>query len=126
MWNVNNGVCTRTLDGHARSVSAILVIQPASNNDKTERLVSAGVDGTIHVWDLKTFERVATFADAHKGEVAALGFVASKRLLVSASNSDGVKVWHHLNASISDSQAAQFSNLLFHAPFYASKPLMSF
>ncbi|MCX4241079.1 nSTAND1 domain-containing NTPase [Paraliomyxa miuraensis] len=75
-----------TLDGHMANVNAIAI-----SPDGT-RMVTAGLDATIKLWDLQTDEEL-TVLGRHARDVRALRFVDDGRAVLSASVDGVVQRW---------------------------------
>jgi WD40 repeat protein len=67
-------------------------VQQVSFHPNGRRLASAGNDGTVRIWDLKTGQEVLTLR-GHQGFVYDLAFSPDGHQLVSASRDGTVKIW---------------------------------
>lgn len=71
------------LEGHTRAVNSVIF------NSTGEYLISGSNDGTIKIWDMKTFKEVRTLVDC--GQVNSLALSRNGRYLASGNSS--IKVW---------------------------------
>lgn len=62
------------------------------------RLVSAGLEGTISIWDTRSWQRLAELR-GHAQYVSAVSFDADGTRLLSASGDGTVRIWDSLPAS---------------------------
>jgi hypothetical protein len=99
--------------GHDGSVTHIVILPD------NERIVSAGVDGRIHLWSVgtgdfqvSTIDTVRAFA-AHNGEILSVEYASGDRLLSCGADGE-IKLWpldqttdeHRVVASVGDSATA--------------------
>ncbi|MGQ0604227.1 MAG: nSTAND1 domain-containing NTPase [Anaerolineales bacterium] len=75
-----------TLTGHSNAVQAV------AYSPDGQRLASAGLDGTIKLWDLATGREILTLT-GHVAGVRALAFSADGRRLASGSDDHSARVW---------------------------------
>ncbi|KAI7868339.1 quinon protein alcohol dehydrogenase-like superfamily [Spinellus fusiger] len=84
VWDMNTGVCLRTLFGHVEGVWGLAF-------DKL-RIVSCSHDKTIRIWDTES-GRCMYPLEGHSGPVTAVGLSDTK--IVSASDDGDVIVWDY-------------------------------
>jgi serine/threonine protein kinase len=84
LWDVENGIDIRTLEGHAHQISAL-----AFSPDGTT-LASASWDGTVKLWNLKT--RRHRTLDVDSGRVNGVAFSSDGKKLAIAS--DILQLWN--------------------------------
>jgi WD40 repeat protein/DNA-binding SARP family transcriptional activator len=85
IFDVASGEQTGSLQGHVSGAADVGFTPDGS------RIVTAGFDGTVKVWDAETWEEVATFRE-HQGPVIDLQISADGTLVASGGEVD-VKVW---------------------------------
>jgi WD40 repeat protein len=89
-WNRVNHVLDHSVmslsahDGHVTSV----VLSPDA-----KRVVSAGSDRAIKVWDITSGKELISIAEAHSGRIYHVEFSPNSKHIVSCSDSGEVKVW---------------------------------
>lgn len=76
-----------TLGGHKDSVEALVFL------DNGARLASAGVDGTIRIWDVERGKLLHTLT-GHRRSVGAIAVSPDGKLLVSAGNEKELFLWN--------------------------------
>jgi hypothetical protein len=94
LWEARSGREFLTLRGHTKAVNA--VAWPAGG----DRLLTAGDDGSVRVWDLHAGQDVARW-DAHAGGVLGLDVHPSGRI-ASAGRDRRVRVWEADGTPIAD------------------------
>ena len=70
----------------------VLDVNDLSFSSNGELLASAGKDGKINVWNLKTKEKLNTFQD-HVGSVLKIDFSSDSKRLVSAGEDNTIRIW---------------------------------
>lgn len=65
---------------------------PGSSDPRNGRFATSGDNGTVHIWDAGTGERLAILK-GHSGEVAAADFSRDGNRIVTAGKDGGVLVW---------------------------------
>ncbi|KAJ4305589.1 hypothetical protein N0V90_001120 [Kalmusia sp. IMI 367209] len=86
IWDVYNGACLHTLQGHRDTVHSV-----AFSHDSAW-LASASDDETIKIWDANSGACMQTFK-GHRGRVASVAFSYNSVWLASASSDKTVKIW---------------------------------
>jgi WD40 repeat protein len=91
VWNVRTGQLVRELHGHNDWVSSLAFV----NLDGRSRLISAGGDEKVVVWDLVTNGILDGPWCGHRGTVAAvsIGTVDGRQVVVTGSWDRSVRVW---------------------------------
>ena len=84
MWNIVEGTCLKTFNGHTRSVNRILPF-----ND--EIIVSAGDDGAIKFWKTETAECTKTLT-GHEGWISYFTILSNGNL-ISCGDDKTIKIW---------------------------------
>lgn len=79
IWDLNDGSCLSTLTGHLAAVTRVEWVYLGTH------LLSAGGDGLIKLWNLKTSENVITLS-AHDGKI--WGLALKKPISVLSENQD--------------------------------------
>jgi WD40 repeat protein len=85
LWDAASGRRVRVMSGHKLSIQKLTF----SNDGK--RLVSAGEDGTLRIWDTVRGEEALRFPIAYRDPGTALAFDRTGRLMVA--ELDAVRVW---------------------------------
>jgi WD40 repeat protein len=91
IWNLETGVCLKTLDDHEHWVTSILI-------GPSNKLVSASVDQTIKIWDLNTYECLNTLIDESERGFFSLCFLSNNNL-ASGSRNGSITIWDLNNSS---------------------------
>ena len=86
IWNISNGKCTKTLEGHTDRVTF------AHFNHDGSQIVSASWDNTVKVWDVEMGKCIKTL-EGHTNSVNSATFSPDGKYIVSASWDNTVKVW---------------------------------
>ena len=73
-----------------------LKVNDLSCSSNRELLASAGEEGEINVWNLKTKEKLNTFQD-HVGSVLKIEFSSDSKQLVSAGDDKTIRIWDKVN-----------------------------
>lgn len=84
MWNIIDGTCLKTFNGHSRSVNRILMFNP-------ETIVSASDDGTIKFWSLETATCTKTLS-GHEGWISYFT-ILTNGMLLSCGDDKTIKFW---------------------------------
>jgi len=80
IWEMNNGVCVRSLRGHGGGVLTVTVVDNV--------LVSGSLDGEIKVWD---FSSGLSYATLKNGSVQCVD--ASGDVLVNLCQDGAISIW---------------------------------
>ncbi|KAL7665945.1 F-box domain-containing protein [[Candida] zeylanoides] len=80
---VDTGECIKTLTGHTKGVRSLVF--------DTQKLITAGLDSTIKVWNYHTGQCISTYR-GHDDAVVSVDFC--NKTIVSGSADHTVKVWH--------------------------------
>lgn len=109
-WDVNKGVCIRTLHGNnARTLSVkfkpvnlesvnkafpedINCVSSQENNNHKNTLASAGLDGSIRLWDI-TSGYCTKILQGHTDWVWSISFSPNADILASGSSDRNIKLW---------------------------------
>ena len=83
-----------SLAGHSRPVTGVAFVP--SGKGKEKQAVSASLDGTIRLWNLKTKEEVRKF-EGHVGEVYCIAVSADGTRILSGGNDRTVRLWDAQN-----------------------------
>ncbi|CAO3631477.1 unnamed protein product [Cunninghamella echinulata] len=83
-WNLNTGVCLRTLFGHVEGVWGLAY--------DTLRIVSGSHDKTIRVWDMDSGKCMHAL-EGHRGAVTSIALSDTK--IVSTSDDGDVRIWDY-------------------------------
>ena len=86
IWNISNGKCTKTLEGHTDWVAF------AHFNHDGSQIVSVSRDNTVKVWDVETGKCIKTL-EGHTNSVNSANFSPDGKYIVSASDDNTIKVW---------------------------------
>jgi WD domain, G-beta repeat len=84
IWNLDDGACEMTLDGHSKGVLALIVIDELS-------LCSSSIDKTIKLWNIST-GLCEKSLEGHTSGVTDIVLLADGRLCSVSFNGD-VKIW---------------------------------
>lgn len=86
IWDVNDGGCIRTMEGHIGEVTSV------SFNPNGEYVASASTDKTIRIWDVNSGECVRTM-EGHAEVVSSVSFSPNGKYIASASWDGTVRLW---------------------------------
>jgi len=86
LWDVDTGVCRRTLSGHRDSVFSI------AYSSQRDQMVSGSGDKSVWLWDLETGECLYDFT-GHSDSVYSVAFSPSGKKVASASDDGTVRLW---------------------------------
>ena len=87
IWNLQQGIQQRTLEGHSEGIKAI------SLTPDGKQAISASEDGTLKVWDLKSGTKLYTLK-GHTDWVKAVVVTPEGKQAISASDDKTLKVWN--------------------------------
>ncbi|KAJ3225983.1 SCF ubiquitin ligase complex subunit cdc4 [Clydaea vesicula] len=85
VWNLMNGRCTYTFQGHTEKVYSV------GYSHELQRAASGSMDATVRVWCTKTGDALFTLKEGHSSLVGLLEF--SSTYLVSAAADATLRVW---------------------------------
>ena len=85
IWNIDNGACIRTLNGHSNWVLSVYFISPY-------RLASGSEDNTIKIWNIDNGECIRTLT-GHRSWVRSVELLSPNRL-ASGSMDGTIKIWN--------------------------------
>ncbi|PSB26485.1 NB-ARC domain-containing protein [Stenomitos frigidus] len=86
LWDLEQGVCLRTLTGHTGMVWTVSV------HPQGDRFASASFDQSIKIWDLATGICLQTLL-GHTAEVTSVSFSPDGQWLASSSNDRTIRLW---------------------------------
>jgi WD40 repeat protein len=89
LWNMDNKVCIKTLEGHTDEVLCVKLVSESI-------LASGSADMSIKIWDLNSFECIETLL-GHTNSINCL-CTTSNDQIISASRDRSIKLWN-LNTS---------------------------
>ena len=103
LWDIQDGTCLRAWQGHSDDVCKYdvrkVAFAPLSTtlngepNNQTFILASAGLDGTVKLWDSTTGGCLQTL-EGHTDAVRAIAFSPDGTLLVTGSDDHTAKLWN--------------------------------
>jgi len=83
----NDFSCMQTMEGHTKSIYSL-----SSPSDST-RLVSAGYDESIRLWDPTAGSLLKTVDNAHTNSITAITNSPNENLIASGSYDSTIKIW---------------------------------
>ncbi len=86
VWDVNTGICLRSLGGHAGGVTAVAIAPDGKH------VLSASNESTVRVWDAGTGICLRSLS-GHTGGVTAVAMTPDGKHALSASNDKTVRIW---------------------------------
>jgi len=88
IWNIETGETIHILEAHGNTVDSVLFL-PDGN-----RLLSAGWDGLLILWDIETGERIQLYRDpAHEGQYYKMALNSDGSQFAVTSNDGLVRLW---------------------------------
>ncbi|MGK7947186.1 MAG: WD40 repeat domain-containing protein, partial [Microcystaceae cyanobacterium] len=90
------GIQTKNMSEKNLKDYPYLEVNDLSISPNQELLASAGKEGDIMIWSLKTGKRINLFKD-HIGEVLKVSFDSTSQKLVSAGEDNTIRVWERIN-----------------------------
>jgi WD40 repeat protein len=114
LWNAETSELTKTFSGHRSTVEGLVF----PNND---RLVSAGWDTEIRIWDLKSGDCEAIM-DGHDNIVRDVDLSPDNRLLVSVGSNEGLLLLWDFRTRTVIRELERRPTPLWRAKFSAAKP----
>jgi WD40 repeat protein len=101
IFDIQNNTVIGQMTGHGDVTNKLVWSLAFSQDDQS--LVSCGVDGTVRVWDLTTFEE-KVLIDAHSFHIRAVDWHPTENMILSASLDKYIKQWDPTDgAKISES-----------------------
>jgi cytochrome c len=92
VFDAETGLSKGKLEGHRMGITDLAV------SDDGAELLSAGIDKTVHLWDLNAFTEIAHYQD-HEHQVYAVRFVPGDKSFVSAGR-DGIIVHRKIGGDV--------------------------
>jgi WD40 repeat protein/DNA-binding winged helix-turn-helix (wHTH) protein len=103
VWD-RHGTLLASAAGHSKTVSLVTFLPG------TDRIVSAGDDGTVRIWEASTGAQVA-IAEGHRGPVQSLSCSSDGRSIVSGGRDGSVRVWNAATGALSMLLEGEFDDL---------------
>ncbi len=96
LWDGRTGAPVRNLEGHLLQKAGVndtfTGVDAVAFSPDGARIASAGVDGTLRIWDAATGKALETLR-GHDQEVMAVAFAGKGRFLVSGGRDHTVRLW---------------------------------
>lgn len=92
LWNVEDEHCIDVISSQPTGILAIAISQGEGCADAGEWLVSAGLDQTIHLWDLQG-NKLKTWCGSTSG-IRALSLSPNGQTFASSSQDEKIHLWH--------------------------------
>ena len=104
IWNIKTGKLIFKLIGHDNWITSLTLMSNGMF------LFSSSDDKSIIIWDLNKKKEYFKINNAHDGFVSCLDWHPTQCLLVSGSNKNDVKIWHHNNLHETTSNKSSNNN----------------
>ncbi len=93
-WNLNNGLCIKTLKAHSQIINDIIVLENI-DNFCNKKIVSCSSDGNAKIWDTNTFECENIVDLAHKEILVTKPFLTktAQNILISGTGDGSIIIW---------------------------------
>ena len=86
LWNVANGKCLRSFEGHTGGISCVCV------NPNEQWALSGSYDNTIKLWDISTGQCLKTF-EGHTRSIECVCFCQNGKYVLSGGLDKTIKLW---------------------------------
>ena len=86
IWDSQSGRCIRTLNGHTRDVTALVMIR------NTQYMISSSLDETIKIWDVSTGSCLQTLPGLNVS-IYNIALSDDAKYLVTGSNTGIIRIW---------------------------------
>jgi len=109
LWNLNDGACLATFEGHEGSVLKVFWLSYGLE------LLTAGADGLLKIWNVKKLTCVNTF-DKHQGKIWAVDVrfnkIKQKYEVLTGANDSILSLWEDITQEEDEREKEEYNEKL--------------